>query len=779
MNAEPGCLWALVSNGTHLRLLRDNPAMTRPAYIEVDFARLFDEDNYADFATLWLLLHSSSTEPQNGALEQCWLEQWREKGETEGERVLGELRYGVADALRALGTGFIAHPQNQTLRDQISNGELSTDHYYQQVLRLVYRMLFLLTAEDRDLALLPADYQGNNTTPARTFYQQSYSIANLRKRSRLRALHDHFGDAWQQLLITFAGFAHGQPLLAQPALGGLFAADQCPVLEGCELENRDLYEALFKLSFFQHKGVLSPINYRDMGTEEFGSVYESLLELIPQLHTEGQWRLSFLGDAEDDHTANGHARKLSGSYYTPDSLVQELIQSALVPVIEDRLQKNRQNPRAALLSITVCDPACGSGHFLLAASRRLATELARINAGLDQPTEQDYRHALREVVRHCIYGVDINPLAIELCKTGLWLESIEPGKPLSFLDAHIRCGNALVGVLDPMLLENGIPADAYKALTGDDKKTCTELRKANKSAAKDIAVSLHTATIPFSDLEALPEDSVEQVEAKRLAFVQARQDQESRDERLKEDLFTAAFFAPKTVESREGVPTNAHLKLLADGGVLPDSVYRTVRELAETHQFFHWPLVFPKVFGEGEGGFDVMLGNPPWERIKLQEKEFFSSRSGEIANAVNAAARNRLINALAESDKPAERVLYSDFMAAKQGAEGGSAFARLSGRYPLTGRGDVNLYAIFAEHFAKAVNPNGRAGLIVPTGIATDDSTKFFFGWLAEGYRLASLYDFENREKLFAAVDSRMKFCLLTMGQNVPQANLTFFATQA
>ena len=496
LNAEPGCLWALVSNGTHLRLLRDNPAMTRPAYIEVDFARLFDEDNYADFATLWLLLHSSSTEPQNGALEQCWLEQWREKGETEGERVLGELRYGVADALRALGTGFIAHPQNQTLRDQISNGELSTDHYYQQVLRLVYRMLFLLTAEDRDLALLPADYQGNNTTPARTFYQQSYSIANLRKRSRLRALHDHFGDAWQQLLITFAGFAHRQPLLAQPALGGLFAADQCPALEGCELENRDLYEALFKLSFFQHKGVLSPINYRDMGTEEFGSVYESLLELIPQLHTEGQWRLSFLGDAEDDHTANGHARKLSGSYYTPDSLVQELIQSALVPVIEDRLQKNRQNPRAALLSITVCDPACGSGHFLLAASRRLATELARINAGLDQPTEQDYRHALREVVRHCIYGVDINPLAIELCKTGLWLESIEPGKPLSFLDGHIQCGNALVGVLDPTLLENGIPADAYKALTGDDKKTCTELRKANKSAAKDIALSLHTTTIP-------------------------------------------------------------------------------------------------------------------------------------------------------------------------------------------------------------------------------------------------------------------------------------------
>ncbi len=173
-----------------------------------------------------------------------------------------------------------------------------------------------------------------------------------------------------------------------------------------------------------------------------------------------------------------------------------------------------------------------------------------------------------------------------------------------------------------------------------------------------------------------------------------------------------------------------------------------------------------------------MLGNPPWERIKLQEKEFFASRSTGIAGAANAAARNRLINALTNSDTPAERTLYDDFMRAKQSAEGGSAFARLSGRYPLTGRGDVNLYAIFAEHFAKAINPDGRAGTIVPTGIATDDSTKLFFGWLAAGNRLANLYDFENRDALFPGVHRSYKFCLLTMGYNVPKAELAFFATQ-
>lgn len=775
LNAESDCLWAIVSNGLTLRLLRDNPAMTRPAYLEVDFARLFDEGNYADFATLWLLLHASRVTPQGDSVSRCWLEQWRDQGLDAGERALESLRYGVADALRTLGTGFVANPNNRELRQKIGEGSLSTDAYFQQVLRLVYRFLFLLTSEDRQIALLP----GDDHKIARKLYEQGYSISQLRDRARLRRHYDNHSDAWQQLRITLAGFSKGQNDLAQPALGGLFAEDQCPDLNRCELDNRHLFEALFKLSYFEMKGLLSRINYRDMDTEEFGSVYESLLELIPQLHTAGQWRFSFIGDAEDEEAAGGHARKLSGSYYTPDSLVQELIQSALVPVIADRLKANPTNPREALLAITVCDPACGSGHFLLAAARRLAAELARINAGLDQPTEEDYRHALREVVRHCIYGVDINPLAVELCKTGLWLESIEPGKPLSFLDAHIQCGNALVGIIDPQLLSNGIPDDAYKALSGDDKKVCTELRKSNKAAAKNLATALRMTPLQLDHLEAMPEETVEQVEAKRAAYREARLSDDWQTTLLKEDLFTAAFFAVKTTDTQQAVPTNAHLRLLADGVALPAAVKETVTQLAETYRFLHWPLVFPKVFGDsGSGGFDVLLGNPPWERIKLQEQEFFASRSTEIATAKNAAARTKLINALAESDNPAAQKLHADFMEAKQGAEGASGFTRLSGRYPLTGRGDVNLYALFAEHFAKAINPKGRSGVIVPTGISTDDSTKFFFGWLAEGQRLVSLFDFENREAIFKGVHRSYKFCLLTTGQNIPQATLAFFAAQ-
>ncbi|WP_052480964.1 Eco57I restriction-modification methylase domain-containing protein [Gilvimarinus agarilyticus] len=785
LNAESQCLWSLVSNGLVLRLLRDNPAMTRPAYVEVDFTRLFDEDNYADFAALWLLLHASRVEPHKGQPEHCWLEQWRERGHDEGERALDKLRYGVADALRQLGTGFLAHPANTGLRQKLASDELSTDAYFQQVLRLVYRFLFLLTAEDRDVVLLPRDYDGEDHQVARDLYQAGYSITRLRERARQRRHYDHHGDAWQQLCVTFTGFASGQPLLAQPALGGLFAHDQCPDLASSQLANRYLYSALFNLCYFEHQGILARINYRDMDTEEFGSVYESLLELIPQIHPDGQWGFSFIGDADDESAASGHSRKLTGSYYTPDSLVQELIKSALEPVIANRLKANPQQPRQALLGISVCDPACGSGHFLLAAARRLATELAQIDAGSDQATEHHYRHALRDVVRHCIYGVDLNPMAVELCKTGLWLESIEPGKPLSFLDAHVQCGNALVGILNPEQLEKGIPADAYKPLSGDDKSLCSELKKQNAQAIKKskhgekLAVSLRVIPQTFKQLEAMPEDTVSQIEAKRRAFTEARAGQDYQNDRLKEDLFTAAFFAPKTAETAKQVPTNNHLKLAAEGHSLPGGVRDLTRELANTHRFFHWPLAFPQVFGEGApGGFDVMLGNPPWERIKLQEQEFFASRAPDIATAQNAAVRGRMIQALAESSNPNQKNLYRRFMQAKQGAEGSSAFARLSGRFPLTGRGDVNLYALFAEHFAKGINSEGRSGVIVPTGIATDDSTKYFFGWLAEGKRLASLYDFENREGIFKSVHRSYKFCLLTTGNNISAADLSFFSTQ-
>jgi len=791
LNAREDCLWALVSNGTHLRLLRDNPSLTRPAYLEVDLERMFREELYPDFAVFWLICHASRLRPQEGGRpESCILEAWRNQAQETGERALERLRDGVEQALRELGSGLLEHRDNEALRQAIEDGRLSEQAFFQQLLRLIYRLIFLFTAEDRDILHAP-----DAGPEARELYRDGYSLARLRERATTRASYDRHHDLWEGLKVGIEALRTGAGPLGLPALGGLFAADQCPDLDRAKLGNRRLLAAIHALAWFRTRDALTRVNYRDMDTEELGSVYESLLELVPVVRVEAMpWTFGFLGDPRADQApvqkkGRGGARKTTGSYYTPDSLVQELIQSALEPVIERSLDRHRDRPMAALLALRIVDPAAGSGHFLLAAARRLAAEVARLQAGADQPTESHYRHALREVVGHCIYGLDLNPLAVELCKTALWLETVEPGRPLGFLDAHIRCGNALIGVLDPAIVEGGIPDAAYKPLTGDDKKTASQLRKANKVAreagvqALDLGAAIAEPALCAVDLAHMPEDTPEEVEEKRTAWEAARESYACRHQRQLADLYTAAFFASKGPNTVEAVPTSADLSDWRAGRTVRPAVAQVAERLAREHRFFHWYIEFPEVFDQG--GFDCVLGNPPWERIKLQEKEFFASRTPEIANAANAAARRRLIEALNEPApetpdgiRVAMRRLYREFQRAKQAAEAASQFVRTGGRYPLTGRGDVNLYAVFAETFLRLLGESGRAGLICPTGIATDDSTKAFFEHLAGGQRLAGLYDFENREGLFPGVHRSYKFALLTLGEDCPEADFLFFATR-
>lgn len=767
LNASGEALWGIVSNGLVLRILRDNPSMTRPAFVEVDLARLFEDDLYPDFVALWLTLHASRFLAQNGKIAQCWLEQWREQAVEEGERARSDLRAGVEQALRALGGGFVAHPANQALREALTSGQLSPNAYFQQLLRLVYRLLFLLTAEDRNILHDPA----TATPEARRLYAQGYSLSLLRERARKRRFYDDYADLWQALTTTFAALRSGQPLLGLPALGGLFAGEQCADLDAAQLGNKALLSAIRAVCWVQRKNGATRINYRDMDTEELGSVYESLLELIPRINPAASpWQFGFIGDAEGE-SDQGNARKTSGSYYTPDSLVQELIQSALLPVIDQRLKANPEQPRAALLSIKVCDPACGSGHFLLAAARRLAAKLAELDAQGDQYSEEQYRHALREVVLHCIHGVDLNPMAIELCKTALWLEALEPGKPLGFLDAHIQCGNALIGVFDPAVLEAGIPDDAYKVLTGDSKAVASEAKKRNKQAAKKLAISLRINGSLASSWEALPEDTVEQVATKQAAWQAAQQGDEARQARLLEDLYTAAFFVPKDAEHARLIPTNQELIAAHQGQLSPD-VAELAQGIASRQRFFHWRLAFPQVFEREQGGFDVVLGNPPWEVSELSEEEFFASRAPEVA-ALAGARRKAAIAAL----KQQRPELWQQYLDEQQSIEASNAFMRGSGRFTMTAVGKLNLYSLFAEQMLYMIGKHGRAGVIVPTGIATDDGNKLYFGHITSQKRLVSLLDFENRAKLFAAVDSRVKFSLLTLGDEVAQADLVFFAT--
>jgi hypothetical protein len=479
LNADTNALWGLVSNGLRLRLLRDNPSLTRPAYVEADLERIFEEGLYPDFAAFWLIAHASRTTPGPDGMFGCWLEKWRAAGAETGQRALAELRSGVTKALRELGSGFVEHPSNEALRADLRDGGLTADALHQQLLRLVYRLLFLFTAEGRRLLHAP-----DATIEACALYTQGYGLARLRDRARKRRHYDAYSDLWTGLTVTFHALASGAPSLGLPALGGLFEVQQCDRLDTAVLSNKRLLTAIHALAFFTERGALQRVNYRDMDAEELGSVYESLLELHPVVQVAARpWTFGFAGDEGNGADAQATQRRLSGSYYTPSPLVLELGRCALNPLIERTIWDNPADPRGALLRLRIIDPACGSGHFLLMAARRLADAVARLDADGDLPDEVVRRHALREVIRRCIHGVDRNPLAVELCKTALWIEALEPGKPLSFLDAHIRCGDALVGITDLGVLAEGVPDAAFECFIGDDAAAAKAFKRLNKGSA--------------------------------------------------------------------------------------------------------------------------------------------------------------------------------------------------------------------------------------------------------------------------------------------------------
>jgi hypothetical protein len=332
------------------------------------------------------------------------------------------------------------------------------------------------------------------------------------------------------------------------------------------------------------------------------------------------------------------------------------------------------------------------------------------------------------------------------------------------------------------VLEDGIPDDAYKAVEGDDKAAAREYRKRNKAERESGQMRL-AATAPLEkvadELAALShedERTPEDVERKERRYDELRQRREWQLRQNACDAWTAAFFTPLKLPEYAGqelVPTTATVWTLRAGGQAYGKLTQTIAKAAGDFAFFHWPVEFPDVFARRGGGFDVVLGNPPWERIKLQEKEFFASREPAIASAANKAAREKLIKEL-----PRRRPeLGTEWVAAVHGAEAQSKFVRASQRFPLCGRGDVNTYSIFAELARGLAGKRGRAGIVIPSGIATDDTTKFFFRVLVESGALVSLFDFQSSPGLFMEIGhARFKFCLLTTSGVVRPGESALFA---
>ena len=598
-------LWGFCTNGEQLRLTRHNASLTRPAFVEVSLRQILEGENFADFAAAWLLCHATRFSSADAPASDCYLERWREAGTKEGLVARDRLRDGVEAALLTLGNGFVSHPDNKSLRSRLADGELALPGFSGQLLRLIYRMIFLLVAEDRKENGKSLLHPPDADLSACKLYAEGYSVAALRDRAVRRTAWDRHYDRWEGLLITFRGLANGQPKLGLPALGGLFE-NLIPDLDSARLSNKALMEAVYRLAWLKDRGNLVPVNWRDMETEELGSVYESLLELTPILVDQGRGFDFAKGDE-----SKGHQRKTTGSYYTPDSLVQTLLDTALDPVL-DRVESESADKIQGLLSVTVIDPACGSGHFLLAAARRIATRLARARTGGVASTA-DYRHALRDIVRSCIHGVDRNPMAVELTKVALWIETVEPGKPLGFLDANILCGDSLLGVFDLEVLRQGIPDAAYRPLSGDDKDACRYFDRRNKAerdgqgelnftggrsslpAAPPLAASLRA-------VRSLPEDSTDQIAEKKRRLAAARTERRLWNWRQAADLYIAAFLLAKGDVPHDPqaaiIPTTDHIWRALSGSQIYGPLVGAVREVVDQARVFHWPLEFSDVMAQ-------------------------------------------------------------------------------------------------------------------------------------------------------------------------------------
>lgn len=801
-------VYGVISNGQIVRLIRNSGQLVKLTYIEFDLRRMLEEDKYTEFCLMFRLLHASRFRASDD--EPCVMERWFNMSIESGNRIRNGLSRAVQTTMETIGNAVLTSEGegNDALRRAFADGTMDATKLNKELIHFIYRLLFLFIIEERGLV-----YQIPDSVDAPDYKQQCqwqdiykkyYAASRLRRLSELSYLKQRqYSDLWQGLMDTFHLFEpdnFGEKLGIKPLGGVLFGTETLHWLKQCKVSNKDLLAAFSALNeFTDERQQRVKINYSSLDVEEFGSVYEGILEMRPFVQpalAASDWHFGFVG---------GLDRKSTSSYYTRPDLVQNIIKTTLEPVIMKKMAQyaTTEEKEKALLNMKVCDAASGSGHIVLAMARTIAWYVCTLRTGEDNPASLDYRQALREVISRCVYAVDYNPDAVELCKVVLWIEGYCAGKPLSFLDHHIRCGNSVLGVSDLQMLIDGVPD---KALTAEDKDTLKALKKMNQEAIK--AVSGNSGNEPSLGLEntfGIEKMTASQIGlADKVRFINHLPENTLEEEIIKQerwkdlmtsarvdclrracDIYTYAFYhtvkADELYKDKGG--TNKELDLEAEvpytktvmralqeieamehlekGEPLP-TYYRQlsadfkteVSRMADEQRFFHWCVEFPEVFAANKG-FDVMCGNPPWDKLQMEEDKWFAGKDEDIVKAANQADRKKKIAKLQTSAPK----LFEEYTITCNILTSQSNFIKNSGRFPLTAVGKLELSSLFAElclSFSKEA-----WGLVLPTGIAVNDSNKYFFSKLIEENRLISLYSFENEEKLFE-IHHSFKFCLLT-----------------
>lgn len=663
---------------------------------------------------------------------------------------------------------------------------------------LLYRLLFILYAEDRDLL------------PVRERRYDDYALRDKvrgdvgRRMDRNDVFSDTAARYWSVIDDLCRAIDAGDRSIGLPPYnGGLFDPKRTPLLSKIRLGDAVMAIVIDALSFEHTPQGRKYINYRDLSVQQLGSIYERLLE--HEVIRDG---------VEIVVRPNIFARKGSGSYYTPDDLVGLIIRETVDPLVEARmttftakaaeLETSAQSedrrigtlagfdPAEKLLDLKICDPAMGSGHFLVSLADYLADQvitaiaeaqalvafgdyvsplIARIAAirttilrnaeerGWTIDHEQlDDRHIVRRMVlKRCIYGVDKNVMAVELAKVALWLHTFTVGAPLSFLDHHLRSGNSLFGCWvkagaekaqklsnAPLFLHEPLTRAMRAATSMQIIEGLTDAEIAEAHRSKDVFDEVRDMTAPLNAI---------------LSLIHALDwiDLKSKEDKLAiQAFFGGQFGDPIAIIMGKTPITNGRAE--ATRFV---EIFERVRTLVDEEGFLHWQVAFPGVWSDWEndglvGGFDAVIGNPPWDRMKLQQVEWFAARRREIALAQRASDRQRMITAMEKAKDP----LAQDFAKANERAEAAVRVARTSGDFPLLSGGDVNIYSLFVERAMALVKPTGMVGLLTPSGIASDKTAAPFFKGVATGGRLKALYDFENKKVFFPDVHASFKFCV-------------------
>ena len=867
--------WGMLSNGAVWRLYWQDARSRAEEFFEIDLAAVLGvpgiahqlEEIEPDHAIrlFFLFFHRNAFLAQDWdnanrtfhayALNEARL--YEEKVSQDlGARVFGEVFPQLADAL---ARGDLQAKTQETGYGQFKRPQF-TREYLEEVresaLILLYRLLFLFYAEDRNLL------------PVRDTRYAPYSMRRIREEVRDKVdtgakFSSTMPKVWLSLKGAFQLLDKGDDDIGMPAYnGGLFDRARAPLLERTHVPDKVMAPIIDALSRRTEDRLHGWINYRDLSVSHLGGIYERLLEytLVHEVQAKDDYK-----DKPEINRLTAQpasfARKVSGSYYTHDDLVRLILResvgllsgerSAAFETHIARLKKHKSlnpaewealdalDPASQILELKICDPAMGSGHFLVALVDDLADRvLESVNSATHLVGEQawaahlaengrpwlsplvariadirrsikttakdhgwavtdaqlDDRHIVRRMIlKKTIFGVDKNPMAVELAKTALWLHTFTVGAPLSFLDHHLKVGDSLHGErlevvqrnlqqLGALLLQTEFDRLARAAKNIAQVADLTDVDIAEAQLSKRLATEAQAQVAPVHAVldfwRALrwlvpgwPVDKVNKLP--RLLKVPAGIANPMLDGLVKlldpNHNLVAVLGAGKL--DGEDAATQAANALMARS-----------RELAARETFFHWWTSFPTVFGAGsKGGFDAIIGNPPWDRIKLQEVEWFAERDLNIAAQPRAADRKRLIGELQTKKSP----LWDSYLEATERAE---ANARVlgngklgSGDYPLLGGGDVNLYSLFVERAQALAAPHGLVALLTPSGIAADKGASEFFRSISSTGRLGALFDFENRKGMFPDVDSRFKFCTLLFGGNsrkFQQTRCAFFLRQ-